>query len=136
MNRGKISGAVVLALLSTAAAMPAFAQTAGAGERASDDNDEIIVTTNRRAEDLQDVSGVVQALGAEQLRQDGISELRQLQVAIPGLSIANQEGNVEIFIRGVGSANNTELGDSGRGPASQRNLYPASARTRAHVLRP
>jgi iron complex outermembrane receptor protein len=34
-----------------------------------------------------------------------------LQQAVPGLSIANQEGNVEIFIRGVGSANNTELGD-------------------------
>lgn len=124
MNRGKISGAVVLALLSTAAAMPAFAQTAGAGERASDDNDEIIVTTNRRAEDSQDVSGVVQALGAEQLRQDGISELRQLQVAIPGLSIANQEGNVEIFIRGVGSANNTELGDPGAAPHLNGTYIP------------
>jgi hypothetical protein len=32
------------------------------------------------------------------------------------VSIANQEGNVEIFIRGVGSANNTELGD----PAQRR----------------
>ncbi|MEL0154810.1 TonB-dependent receptor domain-containing protein [Sphingopyxis sp.] len=124
MNRGKISGAVVLALLSTAAAMPAFAQTAGAGERASDDNDEIIVTTNRRAEDSQDVSGVVQALGAEQLRQDGIAELRQLQVAIPGLSIANQEGNVEIFIRGVGSANNTELGDPGAAPHLNGTYIP------------
>ena len=27
------------------------------------------------------------------------------------MNIANQEGNVEIFIRGVGTANNTELGD-------------------------
>ena len=29
------------------------------------------------------------------------------------MSIANQEGNVEIYIRGVGSSNNTELGDPG-----------------------
>ena len=124
MNRGKISGAMLLALLSTTAAMPAYAQTAGAEDRASGDNDEIIVTTNRRAEDSQDVSGVVQALGAEQLRQDGISELRQLQVAIPGLSIANQEGNVEIFIRGVGSANNTELGDPGAAPHLNGTYIP------------
>ena len=27
------------------------------------------------------------------------------------MNVANQEGNVEIFIRGVGTANNTELGD-------------------------
>lgn len=124
MNRGKISGAMLLALLSTTAAMPAYAQAAGAEDRASGDNDEIIVTTNRRAEDSQDVSGVVQALGAEQLRQDGISELRQLQVAIPGLSIANQEGNVEIFIRGVGSANNTELGDPGAAPHLNGTYIP------------
>ncbi|MGN6289169.1 MAG: TonB-dependent receptor [Sphingopyxis terrae] len=124
MNRGKISGAMLLALLLTTAAMPAYAQTAGAEDRASGDNDEIIVTTNRRAEDSQDVSGVVQALGAEQLRQDGISELRQLQVAIPGLSIANQEGNVEIFIRGVGSANNTELGDPGAAPHLNGTYIP------------
>ncbi|KTE77735.1 TonB-dependent receptor [Sphingopyxis sp. A083] len=124
MNRGKISGAMLLALMSTTAAIPAYAQTAGAEDRASGDNDEIIVTTNRRAEDSQDVSGVVQALGAEQLRQDGISELRQLQVAIPGLSIANQEGNVEIFIRGVGSANNTELGDPGAAPHLNGTYIP------------
>lgn len=124
MNRGKISRAMLLALLSTTAAMPAYAQTAGAEDRASGDNDEIVVTTNRRAEDSQDVSGVVQALGAEQLRQDGISELRQLQVAIPGLSIANQEGNVEIFIRGVGSANNTELGDPGAAPHLNGTYIP------------
>lgn len=124
MNRGKISGAMLLALLSTTAAMPAYGQAAGAEDRASGDNDEIIVTTNRRAEDSQNVSGVVQALGAEQLRQDGISELRQLQVAIPGLSIANQEGNVEIFIRGVGSANNTELGDPGAAPHLNGTYIP------------
>lgn len=78
--------------------------------------EEIIVTANRREQSIQDVSGVVQSLTADDLRSDGITELRQLQLAVPGLSIANQEGNVEIFIRGVGSANNTELGDPGAAP--------------------
>lgn len=80
------------------------------------DQDVIVVTANRVEEDIQDVAGVVQVLSAEELRESGIQEIRQLQVAVPGLSIANQEGNIEIFIRGVGSANNTELGDPGAAP--------------------
>ncbi|HEX2814232.1 MAG TPA: TonB-dependent receptor [Sphingopyxis sp.] len=124
MNRGKFTRTALLALLSTAAAAPAYAQDAGTGEGASEDRDQIIVTANRRAENSQDVSGVVQALNADQLRQDGIAELRQLQVAVPGLSIANQEGNVEIFIRGVGSANNTELGDPGAAPHLNGTYIP------------
>ncbi|MDK2761922.1 MAG: TonB-dependent receptor [Sphingopyxis sp.] len=124
MNRGKMTRAALLVLLSTAATLPAYAQDAAQSSGASDDSDEIIVTANRREENSQDVSGVVQALGAEQLRQDGIVELRQLQVAIPGLSIANQEGNVEIFIRGVGSANNTELGDPGAAPHLNGTYIP------------
>ena len=124
MNKAKFTRTALLVLLSTAAALPAQAQDSTAAPTASEDREEIVVTANRREENLQDVSGVVQALGAEQLRQDGIAELRQLQVAVPGLSIANQEGNVEIFIRGVGSANNTELGDPGAAPHLNGTYIP------------
>ncbi|MBB6427809.1 TonB-dependent receptor [Sphingopyxis sp. JAI128] len=124
MDRGKLTRVALVALLSTAGALPAHAQDATAGDGASEDRDEIIVTANRREQNSQDVSGVVQALGADQLRQDGITELRQLQVAVPGLSIANQEGNVEIFIRGVGSANSTELGDPGAAPHLNGTYIP------------
>jgi iron complex outermembrane recepter protein len=78
--------------------------------------EEIVVTANRRDQGVQKVSGVVQTITGDQLRKDGIADVRQLQAAIPGLSIANQEGNVEIYIRGVGSSNNTELGDPGAAP--------------------
>jgi iron complex outermembrane receptor protein len=78
--------------------------------------DEVIVTANRRIETLQSVAGVVQTIDAEQLRKDGITEIRDLQTAIPGMNIANQEGNIEIYIRGVGSSNNTELGDPAAAP--------------------
>jgi outer membrane receptor protein involved in Fe transport len=78
--------------------------------------EEIVVTANRRDQGVQKVSGVVQSITGDQIRKDGISDVRQLQAAIPGLSIANQEGNVEIYIRGVGSSNNTELGDPGAAP--------------------
>lgn len=95
------------------------APQAGGGGTTSDDAvrlDTVTVTANRRIETVQKVSGVVQTVSGDQLRKDGITEVRQLQAAVPGLSIANQEGNVEIFIRGVGSANNTELGDPGAAP--------------------
>jgi len=75
--------------------------------------EEIIVTASRREQLIQDVSGVVQSISADDIRKSGITEFRQLQIAVPGLSIGNQEGNVEVFIRGVGSTNNTELGDPG-----------------------
>jgi iron complex outermembrane receptor protein len=78
--------------------------------------EEIVVTANRRDQGAQSVSGVVQSITGDQLRKDGIADFRQLQVAIPGLSIANQEGNVEIYIRGVGSSNGTELGDPAAAP--------------------
>ena len=123
MKRNQFARAALFALLSATAAMPAYAQDRPA-DGADNDKDEIIVTANRREENSQDVSGVVQSLGAEQLRQDGIVELRQLQLAVPGLSIANQEGNVEIFIRGVGSANNTELGDPGAAPHLNGTYIP------------
>lgn len=81
------------------------------------DLDRVIVTVERREEDLQKYAGTAQSLTADDLRGLGINnELRNLQVAVPGLSIANQEGNVEIYLRGVGSANNTELGDPASAP--------------------
>ncbi len=105
--------------LGGAQAQPSTAQTAPADKAAAEADQEtqrIIVTANRRREEAQKVSGVVQSISGEQLRKDGVTELRSLQQVIPGLNIANQEGNLEIFIRGVGSANNTELGDPGAAP--------------------
>lgn len=99
----------------------ALAQDSAADTPASD---EIIVTANRVEQNLQDVSGVVQAFSAEQLRQDGVSDLRNLQIAVPGLNISNAEGNVDIFIRGVGSANNTELGDPAAAPHLNGTYIP------------
>ncbi len=79
--------------------------------------EEITVTVDRREQSLQDYAGAAQAISQEDLLRDGIgSEFRNLSFAVPGLNIANQEGNLEIFLRGVGSANNTELGDPAISP--------------------
>ncbi len=79
--------------------------------------DAVIVTVERREQDLQKYAGTAQAISADDTRALGINnELRNIQALVPGMSMANQEGNLEIFIRGVGSSNNTELGDPGAAP--------------------
>ncbi len=121
-------GTWLLALLCALVAGPALAQDAQpAGDRDDDAKllDTITVTLERREQNLQDYAGTAQAFTQEDLDRLGIGkELRNLQVAVPGLSIANQEGNTEIFIRGVGSANNTELGDPGAAPHLNGNYIP------------
>lgn len=72
---------------------------------------EVVVTVDRRAKNLQDYSGVASAFSEKKLEALGITNVRELSTQVPGLKIANQEGSTEIFIRGVGSDNNTELGD-------------------------
>ncbi|TDF42339.1 TonB-dependent receptor [Alteromonadaceae bacterium M269] len=72
----------------------------------------IEVTVERRVQSIQDYAGVAQSLSSEELKKFGVnSDVRNLANAVSGLNIANQEGNIEVFIRGVGSSNNTELGD-------------------------
>lgn len=124
MQRNLLALATALAL-----SAPAMAQTSSnASEEDSDDAkklDTITVTVDRREQDLQKYAGTAQALSQDDLRGLGINnELRNLQVAVPGMSIANQEGNVEIFIRGVGSSNNTELGDPGAAPHVNGTYIP------------
>nr|WP_255681976.1 TonB-dependent receptor [Luteimonas sp. BDR2-5] len=101
-------------------ALPALAQSSAASDDRTDEArtlDTIIVTVERREQDLQKYAGTAQSISQDEIRQLGINnELRNLQTLVPGMSMANQEGNLEIFIRGVGSANNTELGDPGAAP--------------------
>lgn len=112
--RNSIKG-IVLVLVLALAATSAPAQDDADAEDTEDEEttlDRIIVTSERREQELQDYAGMVQAFSQEDLNKSGVgSEFNNLQYLIPGMNIANQEGNVEIFIRGVGSSNNTELGD-------------------------
>jgi iron complex outermembrane receptor protein len=75
--------------------------------------DEVVVTVDRRKKDLQDYSGVAAAFTEKQLSRVGITSVNGLSSAIPGLQIGEQEGNTEVYIRGVGNDNNSEHGDMG-----------------------
>jgi iron complex outermembrane recepter protein len=89
-------------------AQPVLAQQAP--EAAADENI-IIVTAERREQSLQDFAGTASVVSGEDLKKIGVQNFVDLQQSIPGLSVVNNGGNVEVFIRGIGSTNNTELGD-------------------------
>ncbi|MCY4656895.1 MAG: TonB-dependent receptor plug domain-containing protein, partial [Gammaproteobacteria bacterium] len=80
-------------------------------EQASDGIEEVIVTVERREQNLQDLGVTAYNFGGDDLKQQGVQDLTDLSELAPGLEIGNKGGNVEVWIRGVGSSNNTELGD-------------------------
>lgn len=65
--------------------------------------EEIVVTANRREENLQDVPQSVAAFSAEKLEAIGIKTVQDLPNVTPGLTITNQAGWNMAFIRGVGT---------------------------------
>jgi len=83
-----------------------------------DGSSEVIITVERRAQSLQDYAGTAATISGEDLKLLGIGNINELDGKIPGLSVANNQGNIEVYIRGVGSSNNTELGD----PAAATHL--------------
>lgn len=87
------------------------ADVPGEGVYQDKEEDIIRVTVNRRVQDIQDVSGSATVLGQETFEKLGITNLRNITNTTPYVEIGNQEGNTEVFIRGIGSNNNTELGD-------------------------
>ncbi|GAB4138398.1 MAG: hypothetical protein Tsb0016_04300 [Sphingomonadales bacterium] len=87
-----------------------MAQSA-ANEAAPPEMDEVIVTVERRSQSLQDLAATATQFSGEDLKAVGVRDLTDLNGRFPGLQIGNNQGNVEVWIRGIGSSNNTELGD-------------------------
>lgn len=93
----------------SAAAMMSPASVALAQDESS--VDEVIVTVERRVQDLQDLAGTAGVFDTEALKELNLTKMSDLDGALPGLNIANNGGNIEVWIRGVGNSNNTELGN-------------------------
>lgn len=89
---------------------PAFAQDAGAdeGAEAFDDN-VIIVTATKRAEDVQDIPLAVTAVSPAQLEAQGVVNVQNITQVSPSFSTSqaqNSSGTVVLRIRGVGTTSN------------------------------
>ncbi|HJQ16459.1 MAG TPA: TonB-dependent receptor [Allosphingosinicella sp.] len=74
---------------------------------AADENAEIVVVAQKRAEKLQDVPIAITAIGAEQLSAAGVTSTDELPMLSPGLGITMAGGQIMPSIRGVGQTGTT-----------------------------
>lgn len=63
--------------------------------------EEVVVTARKREESVQEVPIAVSAFSAEQLRDAGVSNLKDMTLQVPGVSI-DQGSIAQIWVRGVG----------------------------------
>ncbi len=95
---------------------PAMAQTAASEPSAETDNagiSDIIVTAQRREENLQKAAIAVSAVSPDQLVRGGVTDPTQLTNLVPSLQIAKAAGPYALFyLRGVGNFNANALSDS------------------------
>jgi iron complex outermembrane receptor protein len=91
--------AIGCALVAPLMNAPAFANEEDVG---ADKSGIIVVTANKREQDLQDVSVSVVALSGEALAEQGITDSLDLNGAVPGLRLNYVGGQIQTFVRGVG----------------------------------
>src|SRR3954464_12066827 len=114
----KTCGLTLLSLLATTmlcAPGTAFAQPpasdaadpADTSQAESDDNPDIIVTAQKRAENLQDVPIAITALGTEKLDELQVNEFEDYARCVPSLSFKTAgPGFSNVYFRGVASGEN------------------------------
>ncbi len=93
----KKSIALALLLGSSALASSAFAQTAAPAV------EEVVVTAQNRAQAVQDVPIKMDVVSAEQLVQAGFSDANDLNKVAPVAMIQQDQGTVQVTVRGVGN---------------------------------
>jgi iron complex outermembrane recepter protein len=100
------------------ASLPAFAQETPPAPQAAPQagpeqgrEDVVVVTAQKRDEDIQDVPISISAFNAEMLDEGGVSDIRDLRNITPSLNLATapQLANTRVEIRGIGTSGNTAI---------------------------
>lgn len=89
---------IALAVVSPASAQDTAADSSGTSA------DVIVVTGQKRAENLQQVNAAATVLGGGNLQERGIARMDDLQTAVPSLSITDAGLTQSVNIRGIGLA--------------------------------
>ncbi len=102
------------------------------------DRAEIVVTAQKRAQNLQDVPAAVSAIGGDALEARGINETSDLMGAVPSLQISTPYGKTQpnFSLRGISVAN--EFSASTASPVRRlcrRSLSELSRQPRRAALR-
>jgi iron complex outermembrane receptor protein len=111
MTRTALFAASALSLVFAApAAAQSAGQTAGAGApddsttespEATDQIADIVVTAQRREENLQDVPLSVSAFGAREIKEKGLTDVSRLEGLVPGFTFGRSGVDARPAIRGV-----------------------------------
>jgi iron complex outermembrane recepter protein len=80
-----------------------MAQTATAAASASE-LEEVVVTAERRTENLQNVPVTVIAVSSDEMVSANVNNIQQLSALVPSLSVVDPTGYTMAFIRGIGSS--------------------------------
>ena len=104
LNNRRSAFALLLAG-TTLSAMPAFAQEAQSSEEAEIDPNVIVVTAQKRSENLQNVPISIQAFGTQKLDQLNVSDFKDYAQQLPSVSFQSSgaPGSSVIYMRGVAS---------------------------------
>ena len=105
-THGLSLGAYLVASASLFAAVPAWSQSVeptpdAAGE--VEDSGMIVVTAQKREQDVQDVPISMTVVGGEQLTDLGIQDFTELDRYVPNFYVQTTPGNNAFYIRGIGS---------------------------------
>ena len=105
LKRLKNSLLITSALISAAISTPSIAQTVDDNEGVRQD-DEIVVTAQRREQNLMDVPLAIDAIAGDQIQFEGIEDVQRLAEELPTLVVGGQSstfGSVVLSVRGIGS---------------------------------
>ena len=106
MKKILLASAVAAAL--TATSLPAVAQTASQEKDSSEKDvnvfDEIIVTAERRATDLQRTAISATVMTGDKVAEKGVTNVDQLQFISPSVAVNNFGQGIDFNIRGIGKA--------------------------------
>jgi iron complex outermembrane receptor protein len=104
-NKSLVKLSIGASTLAVALSTPAMAQDAGADAAATDNGNTIIVTANKREQNLQDVPLSVTAIDGEQLEALGVTDLSTLDRLVPGLQFGQSGNDARPAIRGARTDN-------------------------------
>ncbi|MGC4252114.1 MAG: TonB-dependent receptor [Sphingobium sp.] len=105
LRAGTAGAVLVMGMLPVAAMAQAAAPAETTAEGTADGLADIVVTANKRSQNLQDVSASVQALTSEDLARSGINDVSRLEQLAPGLVFAKGGNDAKIALRGANSNN-------------------------------
>ncbi len=98
---------------SAISALPALARDASSPKAALE---EVVVTAQRRSQNLQEVPGAVSALSADQLQRIQASDIGDIQNSIPNLTLHEGDANnAVVYLRGIGQIDSLAFADPGVG---------------------